>query len=623
MGLNKLVDSRDARFVLFEMLEADKLSSHPAYSDINREMIESTLDLVEKLSYEQIYPTNSEGDRIGVKYDPASKKVTVPECFREPYKKYVETGLSTMNISKEYGGMEIPDVVHRACSEYLTAANTSFLFYPGLTHGAANLIITYGNDYLKKTFLGKMISGEWGGTMCLTEPEAGSDVGNLKTKAVKQSDGTYLITGQKIFITAAENDLVSNIIHPVLARIDGDPQGTKGISIFIVPKFLVKTDGSLGARNDVVCTGVEHKMGLHGSPTCSLSFGDNGKCVGYLLGQERQGMKIMFQMMNEARIGVGVQGLALSSSAYLHALSYAKVRVQGSDVLKMMEPNPPKVAIIQHPDVKRMLLWMKSYIEAMRMFTYYLSYNIDLSKLNKGESASEANAIVEILTPICKAGNTDMCWLIIAEAIQIFGGYGYTADYRVEQLARDSKIASLYEGTNGIQAMDLIMRKILMNKEQYNYNVWKKRVGETLDKAKGIVDDKYISSVQKGISRFDGMINIMKDQIAAGNITSILGNAAPVLKAMFELNMAWMQIWSLSLTIPELNNIIAKKSNKDLKKIVPENNEAAYYSGKIIASKFWLNTEFPKFSGRIEAILTDDTSISDAVNEMFTGSVDE
>lgn len=623
MAPNKLVDSRDVRFVLFEMLEAERLCSHPVYADINKEMIDSTLDLAEKLSVEQLYPANSEGDKIGVRYNPETKTVNVPECFHNLYKKYVETGFININIPKEHGGMEMPDVVHRACSEYFTAANCSFLFYPGLTQGAANLIISYGSKYLKETFLGKMLSGEWGGTMCLTEPDAGSDVGNLKTKAIRQSDGTYLITGQKIFITGGEHDLVSNIIHPVLARIEGDPQGTKGISIFIVPKHLVNSNGTLGGLNDIVCTGIEHKMGLHASATCSLSFGDNGKCIGYLLGEERQGMKIMFQMMNEARIGVGLQGLAMSSSAYLHALSYANNRVQGNDASKMMEANPPKVAIINHPDVKRMLLWMKSYIEGMRMFTYYLAYNIDLARINTGESASESHALVEILTPICKAGNTDICWLITAEALQIFGGYGYTADYRVEQLARDCKIASLYEGTNGIQAMDLIMRKILMNKGQYNYNMWKKRISQSIDSARGIVDDKYITAINKGVSRFDEIIESIKKQAAAGDIIRILGNATPLLKAMFELNLAWMHLWSLTLTVPKLNKIIEKSSEKDINKLILKNTEAAYFSGKIIASKFWLNSEFPKFFGKVDSILSDDTSVFDVMNGMFSGAVNE
>ena len=295
---------------------------------------------------------------------------------------------------------------------------------------------------------------------------------------------------QKIFITCGDHDLTENIIHPVLARIEGDPAGTKGISIFIVPKFLVNPDGTLGQRNDVVCSGIEHKMGLKGSATCSLNFGDNGACVGYLLGEERKGMKVMFQLMNEARILVGLHGLALSSTAYMHAVTYARTRLQGAHITQMTKPDAPQVAIINHPDVKRMLLWMKSYVEGMRMLTYGLSWYSDLARVLDGEERNKAEAMVELLTPILKAGNTDMAWLVTAEAIQVYGGYGYIADYPVEQLARvDSKILSLFEGTNGIQSMDLVMRKILMNKDQYNYRAWYEEIEKTVAAAKGVVDE--------------------------------------------------------------------------------------------------------------------------------------
>jgi alkylation response protein AidB-like acyl-CoA dehydrogenase len=332
-----------------------------------------------------------------------------------------------------------------------------------------------------------MIAGEWGGTMCLTEPDAGSDVGALKTKAIRQPDGTFRIVGQKIFISAGENDIYKNIIHPVLARIEGDPPGTRGISIFMVPKYHINPDGSLGKKNDVVCTGVEHKMGIHGSPTCSLSFGDNGECVGYLMGNEREGMKIMFQMMNEARLQCANQALAVSSSAYLHAITYAKNRKQMPHVMRLQDPGAPSVAIIEHPDVKRMLLWMKTQVEAMRMVTYLTAYNIDIAHSREGEEARDAQALVDFLIPICKAGNSDLAWLVTAEAMQVYGGYGYCSDYPVEQLARDSKILSLYEGTNGIQSIDLMTRKLLMNREQYSYNVFKRRIQKAMKRQRELL----------------------------------------------------------------------------------------------------------------------------------------
>ena len=296
MALNLIVDSRDVRFTLFEMLGVDQLNKFEKYSAFDRDLFEDTLSLAEKIAIEQIYPTNVEGDRVGVVYDPETKQVKVPDIFRAPLKSFNEAGFVSIFDDAEIGGMGMPHVVGFACYEFFCAANVSFISYPALAHGAAALFQNFASDELKSIYLDKMLTGQWGGTMCLTEPQAGSDVGALKTKAVKQADGTYLITGQKIFITAGDNDLYENIIHPVLARIEGDPPGTKGISIFLVPKYRVNGDGSVGEPNDVVCSGIEHKCGIHGSATCTLSFGDNGKCVGYLLGKERQGMKIMFQL---------------------------------------------------------------------------------------------------------------------------------------------------------------------------------------------------------------------------------------------------------------------------------------------------------------------------------------
>jgi alkylation response protein AidB-like acyl-CoA dehydrogenase len=507
-----------------------------------------------------------------------------------------------------------------AASEIFTAASLAFTTYPGLSHGAAMLIQGFGSDELKKLFIPKMFSGEWGGTMCLTEPDAGSDVGNLKTKAVRQSDGTFKITGQKIFITSGDNDVYSNIIHPVLARIEGDPPGTKGISIFMVPKYRVNPDGGLGKFNDVVCTGIEHKMGIHASATCSLSFGDNGDCVGWLLGKERQGMKIMFQMMNEARLGVAMQGLALSTTAYMHAVTYAKNRVQGVHVTQMLNPDAPKVSISQHPDVKRMLLWMKSHVEGMRMLVYCLAHNINLMHVLEGDAMKEAQGLVEILIPICKAGCTDSALYVTSEAVQVYGGYGYCSDYPVERYLRDAKITAIYEGTNGIQSMDLTMRKILMNPEQFNFTVWKKRVAETVAKAKGVVEDRYIGIVEKGMARLDEVIESLKADMAGGRFLNIFANATPLQQAMFMMSLAWMHLWSLTLCIPKMKSLVGDAKGEDREKLLNDNAEAAYYSGKVLSSQFYLGAEFPKFFGRAEAILFGETSPVKASDAVFTGA---
>ncbi len=620
MALNPLLDSRDLRFTLFELLEIDKLTALPKYADFDRAMFEDVIDLAEKIAVEQVYPISAESEKQGVKYDPATKKVSVPEGFKPALKAYNEAGFIAIPEDPEIGGMGMPACVAMAASEIFTAASLAFTTYPGLAHGAAMLIQSFGSDELKKLFIPKMFSGEWGGTMCLTEPDAGSDVGNLKTKAVRQDDGTFKITGQKIFITSGDNDVYSNIIHPVLARIEGDPPGTKGISIFMVPKYRVNPDGGLGKFNDVVCTGIEHKMGIHASATCSLSFGDNGDCVGWLLGKERQGMKIMFQMMNEARLGVAMQGLALSTTAYMHAVTYAKNRVQGVHVTQMLNPDAPKVSISQHPDVKRMLLWMKSHVEGMRMLVYCLAHNINLMHVLEGDAMKEAQGLVEILIPICKAGCTDSALYVTSEAVQVYGGYGYCSDYPVERYLRDAKITAIYEGTNGIQSMDLTMRKILMNPEQFNFTVWKKRVAETVAKAKGVVEDRYITIVEKGMARLDEVIESLKADMAGGRFLNIFANATPLQQAMFMMSLAWMHLWSLTLCIPKMKSLVGDAKGEDREKLLNDNAEAAYYSGKVLSSQFYLGAEFPKFFGRADAILFGETSPVKASDAVFTGA---
>ncbi|MEZ4605189.1 MAG: acyl-CoA dehydrogenase family protein, partial [Desulfobacterales bacterium] len=370
-----------------------------------------------------------------------------------------------MTEDPEIGGQGLPHMVAQVAAEYIVGADFSFGAFGFATHGAAKMIEVFGTEKQKELYLGKMYSGQWGGTMVLTEPEAGSDVGALTTTAKKNDDGTYSISGNKIFITCGEHNLTENIVHPVLARIEGAPAGTKGISLFIVPKIWVNDDGSLGDPNDVVCTGIEEKLGLHASPTCQLTFGGKGNCRGVLLGEENKGMRVMFHMMNEARLGVGALGLFNASCAYLYAVNYAKERIQGRDLAEMLNKDAPSVNIIRHPDVRRMLMWMKTHTEGMRSFVYYVSYLFD--KMQCADSKEEKTKIddfIGLLTPIIKSYCTDRGFEATVQAMQVYGGYGYTADYPVERLMRDSKINSIYEGTNGIQAMDLLGRKMGMKK---------------------------------------------------------------------------------------------------------------------------------------------------------------
>jgi alkylation response protein AidB-like acyl-CoA dehydrogenase len=619
MALNPLVDSRDVRFVLFEVLQADKLNKYDKFSGFDKDTYEATLELAEKLAVRQVYPANAEADKTGAKYDPETKSVTIPEGYKSAMKLYKESGFSGLGNDPEWGGVGMPEVICRAVIDYFSAAAVAFIIYDTLKGGASRLIEKFGSEDLKKTYMEKMVSGQWGGTMCLTEPGAGSDVGALKTKAVKQKDGTYLITGQKTFISAGDNDLYENIIHPVLARVEGDPPGTPGISIFIVPKYHVNSDGTIGDRNDIITTGIEHKMGIKGSATCSLSFGDNDKCVGYILGAERQGMKIMFQMMNEARLDVSQQALGIAGSAYMHAVTYAKNRIQGSDPAKKGDIS--SAPIVKHPDVKRMLLWMKAQVEAMRMLTLFAAYSADISRVEKADAAKEASALLDFLIPLCKAGNTDLVWLITSEAMQVYGGYGYCSEYPVEQLARDCKILAIYEGTNGIQSIDLTMRKLLMNPEMYNYKVFKKRIQETIEKARGIVDEKYISTVKDAVDKMDQTIQKLNEYKEQRKMLDILAIATPLQQAMRMLAHAWMHLWSLTLAIPKLKAIAGDISGEKVVNIVKDNSEAAYYYGKVLSGRFYLGAEFKHYSGFLDYITSGEGAVVESFEDIFTGAL--
>lgn len=619
MSLSQLVDSRDVRFTLFEMLEIEKLNRFEPFKDFDRSVYEDTLKLAEKIAFEQFHPSNVDGDRIGLKFNAENNEVNVPESFHKAFNAYLEAGFHILQFPQEMGGMGIPNAVSTAAAEYFNAGNTALTMYCGSITGAIQIIQTFGSEEVINMFVPKMMEGKWGGTMCLTESGAGSDLGALKTKAVKQPDGTYLISGQKIFISNGEQDMTENIIHPVLARIEGDPEGTKGISIFIVPKFLVNDDGTLGARNDMICAGIEHKMGLKGNATSTLNFGENGKCVGYLLGKEREGMKVMFMLMNAARIHTGLQAEAVSSAAYMHAVDYAKDRIQGTHIAQAMNKSAPRVAIIEHPDVKRMLLYMKSTIEGMRMLCLFLSYHEDIMHASTSDDEKKASSgIVEILTPIVKAGISDAGWLVTAEAMQVFGGYGYCQEYPVEQYARDVKVFSIYEGTNAIQSMDLLMRKMLMNPDMFNYKMLRKHMTETIAKASGIVDEKYITPVAKGMEQLDEIINMMAGQLMESKIVELASNATPLQQAMFILTLAWLHLWSLTIALPKSKALLGDAKGDELKKLLQSNPEAAYYSGRVLSSQFFIGAEFPKFYGRVDCIKNNEAAVGNVEPENFT-----
>jgi hypothetical protein len=599
-----IIDERDQKFVLYEMLDVEQLCNLPKYTDFSPGDFDMVLTEAEKYAKTILLPTLAEGDKEGAHL--IDGQVKVPKCFHRNMQLYKEGGWATMSVSPELGGQGFPLVIAMATKEWFIH-NFGFMTYPYLTEGAAHLIEVYGTEEQKAKYLPKMHSVKWGGTMALTEPGAGSDVGNLKTKAIRQPDGTFRLVGTKQFITAADHDLCENIINPVLARIEGDPPGTGGISIFIMPKYVVNIDGSLGKRNDYFVGSIEEKLGLHGSATCVMNIGDNNDCFAELLGQERQGMKVMFQLMNEARIGVGIQGLALASIAYLHAVQYAKERLQGSSLLEMKNPEAPRVPIIQHADVRRMLLWMKSHVDGFRALMYYTALCEDKSKVHTDDSEREKyHGILEVLTPVCKAYVSDMAFRVTETAMQVYGGYGYCAEYPVEQFLRDEKIASIYEGTNGIQSLDLVGRKLSQKKGAYFMNLLGE-MGATVSKYQSNPSLKELAvDVQSTVNILGEMAMFFASCAKAGKFMVPVGHAYPFLMLMGKAIMGWMLLWQAGIAQEKLDKI---GSGNDPDK--------AFYAGKVASARYFIKNILPEVEAAAKSIKSEDLSILEIPEEAF------
>ena len=584
---NLLVNARDQHFLLFEQFGIEKLFETETFKDFSKDDVLMMMNEAEKMALNVILPTYEVGDKEGCTFKDG--KVTVPKCYHDAFKKYCEAGWLAQTEPIDVGGQGIPVVMATANLEYCYAANFAFLMYPGLTHGAATLIQHHGTEEQKNKYMLKMYEGRWGGTMCLTEPGAGSDVGALKTSAKRLPDGKFLITGSKCFISCGDHDLTPNIVHPVLARIEGDPPGTPGISIFIVPKYRVNEDGSLGEFNDVNTGNIEHKMGIRGSATCTLNFGDEGKCVGELLGKEREGMRIMFLMMNEARMEVGMQALGHSTAALEHAIAYAKDRIQSTPVWEMKNPDAKAVPIIQHPDVRRDLLWMKAFTEGIRALNYFTAYCLDMSRAYPAEK-DKWHGLVELLTPICKAYSSDMAMQITSKAIDVYGGYGYCQEYPVEQYMRDCKIACLYEGTNGIQSLDLVGRKLGQNKGMNVMNMIGE-IGATIAKAKQVPElQKYAAYLEEANN---AVIDLTMTFAALGKSSSFLIpilNASPYLEIFGDLLIGHFLLQGAAIAQEKLNAIYAEKgadTKGTQRALVHDNADVAFYQGKIAAAKFF------------------------------------
>ena len=453
---------RDMQFVMHELLNVvDELKMLPAHADIDADTINAVLEEGGKFAAEVIAPINLSGDAEGCKLDKTTHEVTPPKGFKEAYKQYVEGGWPALSCDPDFGGQGLPHLVNQFFYEMLNSANQAWTMYPGLSHGAYEALHAHGTPEQKALYLPKLTSGEWTGTMCLTEPHCGTDLGLLRTKAEPQADGSYKITGQKIFISAGEHDMAENIVHLVLARLPDAPAGSKGISLFVVPKFNVNADGSIGSRNGIYCGGLEHKMGIHGNATAQMVLDG---AVGTLVGEPNRGLAAMFVMMNAARLGVGNQSLGLTEVAYQNAVAYAKDRIQMRALSGPKAPDKAADPIIVHPDVRKMLLTARAYAEGARMLQGYTVLQLDKAlKSDDEDERKEADAEVALLTPIIKAFITDNGWIATSHCMQVFGGHGFIHEWGMEQFVRDARINMIYEGTNTIQSLDLLGRKVLGN----------------------------------------------------------------------------------------------------------------------------------------------------------------
>jgi alkylation response protein AidB-like acyl-CoA dehydrogenase len=447
----------EALFLHNDVFQIDRYGNLPGFADATPDVIEAVLDEAAKLSEGVLQPLNHTGDREGCTRHPDGS-VSTPAGFKDAYRQIVDGGWIGISAPTDFGGQGLPATMTAIVNEFLCSANMAFAMYPGLTQGAIAALATHASDEIKRKYLPPMIAGTWTGTMNLTEPHCGTDLGLLRTKAVKQPDGSYALTGTKIFISAGEHDLSENIVHLVLARIEGAPEGTKGISLFVAPKVLVNDDGTLGARNGLSCGSIEEKMGIHGNATCVMNYDG---ATAWLVGEENRGLPAMFVMMNEARLGVGVQGLALSEVAYQNAAIYAKERLQGRALTGAKMPDKPADPIIVHPDVRRTLLAIKAFNEAARALVVWTALNGDVAQRSSDDNERQrADDYMGLLTPVVKAMLTDCGFANTVSAQQIFGGHGYIVEHGMEQFVRDARIAQIYEGANGVQALDLVGRKL-------------------------------------------------------------------------------------------------------------------------------------------------------------------
>ncbi|MGB0495475.1 MAG: acyl-CoA dehydrogenase [Kangiellaceae bacterium] len=591
--MDQLISNRDLAFQLYELLNIEKLNEREKFADHSRETFDAVLKTAEDIALKYFLPHNHSADQNEPQF--IDGKVEMIAEVKAAYDALREAGFIAASLDYELGGMQLPSVMSLAASAYFTSANAATTAYGFLTTGAANLIRVFGNEEQKNKFLAKMLTGEFSGTMGLTEPGAGSSLSDITTQATQQEDGTYKIKGQKIFISAGDHELTNNIVHLVLAKIKDGPVGVKGISLFIVPKFRLDDSGNPAEKNDVNLAGLFHKMGYRGTTSTALSFGENDDCTGYLVGQEHSGLKYMFQMMNEARLWVGFGAVMIGYRGYLASLNYAKERPQGRKPTEK-DPASPQINIIEHADVKRMLLVQKSFIEGGVSLCFYSASLVDDAETASGEDKVNAELLLDLLMPITKACNSEYGLKANDLAIQILGGSGYTHEYPVEQCYRDNRLNPIHEGTTGIQALDLLGRKVWLSNSA-GLTLLAQNILTDIASAKGLERcEKFAKSVSKALEKCNQVTKLLGASMVQNGADKTLANANCYLSMMGKLVFSWMWL---------RQSVIAEKA------LNAGTNEIAFYQGKLQAAQYFLQWELPTLYHDAELLMTlDDTCLN-------------
>lgn len=576
---------RDIQFVMHELLNAeqhyDKIS---AYAGTNRELIDGIIEAAADFCENELSPINHSGDQEGCHYEDGV--VTTPKGFKEAYKKYIELGYASLSVGVDHGGQGLPGSIGNTISELVGTANWSWGMYPGLSHGAVRTLEHHGNEQQKQVYLSKLVTGEWTGTMCLTEAHAGSDLGIIRTKAEPNDDGSYAITGQKIFISAGEHDMAENIIHIVLARLPGAPKGTKGISLFIVPKFNVNEDGTVGERNKVRCGSIEHKMGIHGNATCVMNF-DAAK--GFLIGPENRGLNCMFTFMNVARIGTAIQGLAAAEGSFQGALTYARDRLAMRSLSGPKCPEKEADPIIVHPAVRNMLLTQKAFAEGGRALVYLLSQFADIVEAGDNEEEKKyADNILSLLTPIAKAFLTEVGYEAANHGVQVYGGHGFISEWGMEQIVRDTRIACLYEGTTEIQALDLLGRKVLQTQGALLKD-FTKIIHKFCDANKDNADMAEFIEPLAALNKEWGDLTMQIGMKAMQNPDEV--GAAAVDYLYFSGYVTLAYLWARMALVAQ-------------EKLAGDTTETDFYNAKITTARFYFKKLLPRTRSHVDVIAT-------------------